>query len=165
MLPLTLREKRTGFTISTALRAITNFQKKGHAVEVPVPVEDIARSLGFRVVLLSTVDDEFSALVSIKDKLIGINARHHPHRQRFSISHEIAHILLKHPPESRCTNHEIDVYNAQADLCASELLIPGDLLAQWMQKTKNPVELARIFNVSVDAMTRKMKCRKLPKNS
>ncbi len=148
---------RVAYCISVAQHTLRRFQKERGVVQPPIPIDEITRWLGFQVIPLSSVDDEFSALVSVKDKLIGLNANHHAHRQRFSIAHELGHILLKHPPESRCATHEIRLYNAEADFCASELLIPQDLLNEWLKKTLNTVELARIFNVSIEAMTHKVR--------
>jgi Zn-dependent peptidase ImmA (M78 family) len=122
----------------------------------PIPVIDLAAWLGFQVVYLSLVEDEFSALVSTREKLIGINSRHHRRRQRFSICHELAHILLNHPSEARCSRKEIDLYNTEADECAAEILMPSNLLKQWLQQTQSISELARTFDVSEEAMTRKL---------
>lgn len=123
----------------------------------PVPIDAIANWLGFQIILLSSVDDACSALVSTRDKLIGINGRHHRRRQRFSLGHELGHILLKHPPEARCTSKEIALYNIEADECAAELLIPQDLLARSLSKIRNIITLARIFDVSEEAMTRRLR--------
>ena len=123
----------------------------------PVPIDDLARALGFQVVLLFTAGDEFSGLVSPRQKLIGINGHHHRHRRRFSLAHEIAHILLKHPPESHCTPGEIASYNIEADLCASEILIPGDLLSPLLATTRNIIALSRMFDVSDEAMMRRLR--------
>jgi Zn-dependent peptidase ImmA (M78 family) len=102
------------------------------------------------------VPDEFSALVSTKERLIAINSKHHRHRQRFSVSHELGHILLHHPPESRCTPREIARYNVEADECAAELLMPSELLSHWYALTHNVGEIARMFDVSEEAMSRKI---------
>jgi Zn-dependent peptidase ImmA (M78 family) len=139
-----------------AQKTITAFRQSRKSLAPPIPVEDVASWLGFQVVRLSTMPEEFSALVSTREKIIGINGRHHRHRQRFSISHELAHVLLKHPPESRCTSKEIALYNREADECASELLMPQELLLHWYSRTRNLTELCRIFDVSEEAMSRRM---------
>jgi len=93
--------------------------------------------------------------------LIGINAKHHRHRQRFSLGHEIGHILLKHPPERRCNRKQIADFNAEADLFASEMLMPHLLLQTWLKKIRNPAALARVFDVSEEAMSVKLRRLKL----
>lgn len=151
-----LKGRRDNFCISVARSTLETYAKENGALQAPIPIEKIALWAGFQVVFLSTVPGDFSALVSLSDNLIGINARHHHHRQRFSISHELGHILRKHPPESRCSTKEVALFNAEADLCASELLIPEKLLDEHIRKTQDPVELANIFDVSPEAMSRRI---------
>jgi len=151
-----LKGRRQHFCISTARSALEAYQKAQGTLQAPLAIEKIAVWAGFQVVFLSQVPDDFSALVSLNDKLIGINARHHHHRQRFSIGHELGHILLTHPPESRCSAKEVALFNAEADLCASELLIPKQLLDEHLRKTQDPVDLANIFDVSPEAMSRRI---------
>ncbi len=151
-----LKGRRQQFSISTARSTLEAYEKTQGTLQTPVPIEKIAGWAGFQVVFLSQVPDDFSALVSLNDKLIGINARHHHHRQRFSIGHELGHILLKHPPESRCSAKEVALYNAEADMCASELLIPKQLLDEHIRKTRDPVQIANIFDVSREAMSRRI---------
>lgn len=63
--------------------------------EIPIPVERIARELGATVRRLP-LDDELSGMIYIKGAqiLIGVNALHHIHRQRFTVAHEIGHLIL-----------------------------------------------------------------------
>ena len=154
------KAKRSQFSISTARSTLEAYEKAQGTFQAPIAIEKIAVWTGFQVVFLSQVPHDFSALVSLNDKLIGINARHHHHRQRFSIGHELGHILLKHPPESRCSAKEVALFNAEADLCASELLIPKQLIDEHIRKTQNPVELAKMFDVSPEAMSRRIEFHK-----
>ncbi len=150
-------KKRSELCFFVAQKTIEAFTDHRGFVNPPVPVEELVSWLGFQIVPLFTVTDEFSALVSTRDKLIGVNGRHHRHRQRFSLCHELAHILLKHPPEVDCSPRQIAHYNSEADECAAELLIPHGLLAEWITITRNVGELARIFDVSEEAMALKLK--------
>jgi Zn-dependent peptidase ImmA (M78 family) len=109
------------------------------------------------------VGEEFSGMVSVRQKLIGVNGRHHRHRRRFTIGHELAHILLKHPPESHCTAKEIALYNSEADACAAELLMPANLLSRWLPITRSISNLAYTFDVSEEAM--KVRLRELRQTS
>src|ERR1700730_11291352 len=63
----------------------------------PVPVDRIAKGLGAQL-RFSPLDEELSGMIYISEDtpIIGINSLHHPNRQRFSIAHEIAHLVL-HP--------------------------------------------------------------------
>ncbi len=123
----------------------------------PIQIEAMARDLGFQVIKLFTAGEEFSGLVSPRHRLIGVNGNHHPHRQRFTVAHEIAHVLLKHPPESRCTSREIAIFNLEADVCASELLMPRALVLQLVNPSTEYSALARTFDVSEEALERKLR--------
>lgn len=150
------KELRRDFCLTKAREALSEYARS-HPVSPPISIESIAEWMGFQVVLLSSVDEEFSGIVSIPQKLIGINANHHRHRRRFTIGHELAHILLKHPPESRSSLKEIALYNAEADACAAELLIPGSMLAERMKTSWSTGTLAAAFDVSEEAMRVKLK--------
>ena len=62
---------------------------------LPTPVEKIAKLLGAQV-RFAAFDNELSGMIYIKEGLpiIGVNALHHPNRQRFTIAHEIGHLEL-----------------------------------------------------------------------
>ena len=62
---------------------------------VPVPVDKIAKGMG-AVLRYSPLDEELSGMIYVKDgqPIIGVNAMHHPSRQRFSIAHEIGHLVM-----------------------------------------------------------------------
>lgn len=62
---------------------------------VPVPVERIAKSLGASV-RYSPLHDELSGMIYITNQgpIIGVNSHHHPNRQRFTVAHEVAHLVL-----------------------------------------------------------------------
>ena len=55
----------------------------------------VAEELG-AIVRYSPLDDELSGMIYIKDDvpIIGVNALHHPNRQRFTIAHETGHLVL-----------------------------------------------------------------------
>ncbi|MBX2989895.1 MAG: ImmA/IrrE family metallo-endopeptidase [Bacteroidetes bacterium] len=124
----------------------------------PIDVERLASMLGFQIVTIQSVRDELSGLVSPKHKIIGVNANHHHRRQRFTLAHELGHIILNHPPESRCSLHEIAELNREADAFASELLVPTQLLKPLLaSRTYSPSTLSRLFDVSEEAMILRLK--------
>lgn len=156
-MPINEQEKRTQFCIGTARRVLQQYAQGRSPLKPPIRIEAVAEWLGFQVILLYTVGEEFSGLVSTKQKLIGVNGKHHRHRRRFTLGHEIAHILLNHPPESHCSLKEIAIYNSEADACAAELLIPSSLLRQWLSITRSVPNLAYAFDVSEEAMSVKVR--------
>ncbi|MEX1137827.1 MAG: ImmA/IrrE family metallo-endopeptidase [Bacteroidota bacterium] len=147
---------RHDFCVRIAAVTFDRFQKEHQRRSIPVPVHDMAEWLGFRIILLTTVPDDFSGLVSLEDRLIGVNRNHHDHRRRFSIAHEIGHVLLGHPAEGISFRKEIRQYDMEADLCASELLIPGKILLPVLGRTRNVRVLANTFVVSPEAMERRL---------
>ncbi len=147
---------RHDYCVRIATVTFDRFQKEHQRTSIPVPVHEIAEWLGFRIILLSTVPDDFSGLVSLEDRLIGVNRNHHEHRRRFSIAHEIGHVLLGHPAEGISFRKEIRQYDEEADLCASELLIPERILLPVLERTRNIHVLASAFLVSTVAMERRL---------
>jgi Zn-dependent peptidase ImmA (M78 family) len=152
---------------------------RGSALEVlaklgiktmPVPVEKIAKALG-AVVRFSPLDEELSGMIYIKDgvPVIGVNSLHHPNRQRFTIAHEIGHLVmhrnmisenvhvdkqfrvLMRDSKSSAGSEEVEV---QANQFASELLIPSSMfdpakiIASDIDDDGPLDELAKKFRVS-----------------
>ena len=113
---------------------------------IPVPVERIAQELN-AIVRYVPLDDELSGMVYIKDEtpIIGVNSVHHIHRQRFTIAHEVGHLVLHHDrvrekvhvdKRFRVTiynrdiqsSHGTELVEIQANQFAAELLMPESIL-------------------------------------
>jgi Zn-dependent peptidase ImmA (M78 family) len=142
---------------------------------VPVPVERIARALGAEI-RLSPLDDELSGMIYLKASvpMIGVNALHHPNRQRFTIAHEIGHLEMhRHLIENKVhvdkafqvlrrdatSGAGTDTIEIAANQFAAELLIPENILTAMIGNRiididdERPIEeLARRFKVSKKAM-------------
>ncbi|MDF3217904.1 MULTISPECIES: ImmA/IrrE family metallo-endopeptidase [Mesorhizobium] len=141
----------------------------------PVPIERIIKSRKI-VLQYAPLEEDLSGMAYIKDgvSIIGINALHHPNRQRFSAAHELAHHVL-HDQEIRQAVHVdkgirvlfrddvaslgTEPMEIEANAFASELLIPGPLLAAAVEGGGIDLEdeaaieaLARRFRVSPAAM-------------
>lgn len=141
----------------------------------PVPIERIVKSRKINL-QYAPLEEDLSGMAYIKDGvgIIGINALHHPNRQRFSAAHELAHHVL-HDEQIRQAVHvdkgirvlfrdEIaslgtEPMEIEANAFASELLIPGELLAIAVEgggidlEDETGIEnLARRFRVSPAAM-------------
>lgn len=141
----------------------------------PVPVERIIKSRKI-VLQYAPLEEDLSGMAYIKDGIgiIGVNALHHPNRQRFSAAHELAHHILHadvigesvHVDKGIRVLFRDDVSSLgtepmeiQANAFAAELLIPGDLLATALEGGGVDIEdearieaLARRFRVSPAAM-------------
>ena len=140
----------------------------------PVPVEQVAHSLGIKIELANLGEDCSGVLVRNENRaIIGVNKKHPRNRRRFSIAHEIGHFVL----------HEGDTYidkeyrvqlqfrdlesgsgtkgeEMDANAFAAALLMP----AEWVKEAfyQQPFELteddvlqmlAQKFQVSTQAMS------------
>lgn len=141
----------------------------------PVPVERIAKALDAQV-RFSPLDDELSGMVHVKDgtPIIGVNALHHPNRQRFTMAHEIGHLVLhraeitkqihvdkEFPMLMRDTvsSTGINEMEIEANFFAAELLMPESFLARSLEGQPLDIDdegavsaLAKQYKVSVSAM-------------
>lgn len=141
----------------------------------PVSVDRIAKT--FRVQLrFSPLDDELSGMIYVKDgiPIIGVNALHHPNRQRFTMAHEIGHLvlhrteitkeihvdkdfpMLMRDSESSAGVNEMEI---EANLFATELLMPAAFLVRSLGGESFDIDddgaviaLAKEYKVSASAM-------------
>jgi Zn-dependent peptidase ImmA (M78 family) len=141
----------------------------------PVPVEKLAKALGVRVEY-NPFDNELSGMAFLRDgkPVIGVNANHHPNRQRFTIAHELGHIVLhrsrldaavlvdkksKHfIPRDQISAEGTDPVEVQANAFASELLMPAKWVRQVLSESTRDlhddeylIALAKRFRVSLAA--------------
>ena len=149
--------------------------KDNGVVAPPVPVERIAKTLGARI-RYSSLDDELSGMVYVKEgiPIIGVNALHHPNRQRFTIAHECGHLIFHKAQITKEVHVDkafpmlmrnsvsaagVNEMEIQANLFAAELLIPEALLTKALDNEPFDIDdegtvsaLARSFKVSQSAM-------------
>jgi Zn-dependent peptidase ImmA (M78 family) len=148
----------------------------------PIPVERIIKKKGIRL-QFSPFDEALSGMAVIKDNIavIGVNALHHPNRQRFTMAHELGHHVM-HREHLIGTVHVdkgftvfiggqrtmlrdelsaagTDMMEVQANAFASELLMPSFLIEKLMDFSSFGLEdvdqlnaLAKRFKVSPQAM-------------
>jgi Zn-dependent peptidase ImmA (M78 family) len=143
----------------------------------PVPVERIAKALGASV-RYAPLDDALSGMAYIKDgvPVIGVNSLHHPNRQRFTIAHEIAHLVLHrdyitaavHVDTTFVLNRDekaatgTDALEIDANAFAAELLMPADLLREAVYEEADLEDeaavaaIARKFKVSTAALQNRL---------
>jgi Zn-dependent peptidase ImmA (M78 family) len=150
-----------------------------HVRSAPVPVERIIKARSI-VLQYAPLDEELSGMAYIKDgvAIIGVNALHHPNRQRFSAAHELAHHVL-HVPEITAAVHidkgfrvlhrdglaaqGTDPVEIDANAFASELLMPRQFLIEAVSDSGLDLDdeaaiesLARKFRVSPSAMRNRL---------
>ncbi len=142
----------------------------------PVPVERIIKRLEIRV-QFSPLDQELSGMALIKDgiSIIGVNALHHPNRQRFTMAHELGHHVM-HKAQINGTVHVdkgfamilmrddlatqgTDRMEIEANTFASEFLMPTTILEKMLDvssidldDTSSLETIAKRFKVSRSAL-------------
>ncbi len=141
--------------------------------EPPIPVRKIARHCNARVVRVpGEDDDELSGFLYREDDhaVIGVNKDHAPVRQRFTISHEIAHLLLHEHDQvhvdrgfrlrNRLSSEGTDRDEVEANRFAAELLMPIRMLRADVQNRDfdlanddELLSLARRYGVSTQALS------------
>ena len=128
----------------------------------PLNVSELARHLGISVRYEPMQDEESGSLK--KEKKTGIwvmtvNSLHHPHRQRFTIAHEIAH-RIRHAANSDhfedttfFRNGETNWMEAEANTFAAALLMPKIAFDDFINNVSSKVEdVAMHFQVSSHAV-------------
>jgi Zn-dependent peptidase ImmA (M78 family) len=85
-----------------------------------------------------------------KEMIIGYNKNKHPHRQRFTIAHEIGHFLLGHTSK----NHNFDSNeDIEANQFAGELLVPSKMIKEdFKNKRRDLKSLSIRYNVSEEVI-------------
>lgn len=138
-----------------------------------VDPREIAKRLGARVVGIEAGDDQSSGMVA-RDKgriFIGVNESHAEVRQRFTIAHEIGHMLL-HASDPLIVDKDFavighrrsdgtsDIREVEANAFAAALLMPEEWVRDAVRLVDLDVsvdssmaELAERFGVSQQAMT------------
>jgi Zn-dependent peptidase ImmA (M78 family) len=159
---------------SLARQRASDLLEEGAVRKTPVPVERLAKLAGASV-KYEDFEGKLSGMVHRKPDgtiIIGVNGKHAPTRQRFTIAHEIGHVLL-HKNEKLHIDEKspigfrdqksglaIDDQEIEANQFAAELLMPRSLLEKDVERLPGDIELneaidrlAHKYEVSVEAMT------------
>lgn len=160
---------RRSIVKETAARVLTQF----NVTSAPVDVESIAKGLG--AVVVNQEEEKTGEPISGffmkhgKQLVIGINSSESSVRQRFTLGHELGHMLLHdrdyvldsdvvYRNRSKISDGT-DRDEVEANLFAAELLMPEFLLEKELAKYPAAVnedqigDIAKKFKVSAPAMT------------
>ena len=141
--------------------------------KAPVPVDKIAAAVGAEVVYRNFNDEVSGLLIRKKGSVvIGVDNKQALQRQRFTIAHEVGHLLLHDGDEVHVDQHfrvnlrsslsskAEDVEEIEANAFAAALLMPMAFLMRDLQGETLDIddeikisELAKRYGVSVQAMT------------
>lgn len=167
---MTRPRARKGWAVEEAQRVL----KKHGITAAPVPVDRIAKLEG-ATLQYAALDDGLSGMAYVKDDkpIIGVNAIHHPNRQRFTIAHEIAHLVLHkdyitqhvHVDKTFTLNRDpkaatgTDTFEIEANAFAAELLMPSAFIKEVLAAEPETeldeeafASIAKKFRVSVAAI-------------
>lgn len=152
-------------TIQQALAKAKKLLADNYVVEPPVDVAEIAANNGLdvRVAEFPAEYQGVSGFINLEDgrPAVYVNADDPPHRQKFTIAHELGHWLL-HEDEIRTNPKKAilfriaigetnsDPLEKQANAFAAELLVPMELFAKV--KDKPVKDLVDMFDVSSDVI-------------
>ena len=123
----------------------------------PLDVAQLAQELGL-VVRYEVLEDQISGKLANEDGqwIVTVNSLHHPHRQRFTIAHELAHFML-HTESQHCFEdtsffrgkNSVEPIEKDANAYAAKLLMPKKAFDEYVQKCSNIVgNVAQHFQVS-----------------
>ena len=140
-----------------------------------VPVDRIAKQIGAELKFLA-YEGELAGMLARSggSPVIGVNSLHHRNRQRFTIAHELGHLLLhdldvhidrdfrvRHRDATSAT--ATDPLEVEANRFAAELLMPYVMLMEELgdagidvERMDDVVPLAKRYGVSVQAMTHRI---------
>ncbi len=150
-----LRQEAVGLAPA---QVATKVLRRVHVDRAPVDVVSLARQMGAAVFADKNMGSVLGGLDStLETPTIWVNANDHPKRQRFSIAHEIGHLLL-HPLGQLLRDESFaptdKPQEIEANEFASHLLMPLWLLEPLINRTPRPsIEtLGQMFEVSLPAM-------------
>lgn len=130
----------------------------------PVPLDAICQGLGVEVCYDEELAEGVAGVLDTTKEPARISVRHgdHPHRQRFTVAHEIGHLLLHDfGVAHRDTSFRDPVFGGvetQANQFAASLLMPAWMVYDQMRKTaRDEYQLAERFLVSEEAMHYRLK--------
>jgi len=149
-------------TIEDAAKALST-RLLGQTWTLPTPIEILAQNLEAKIVFADLQHSGFVTATPSGGYIITINSQHSSHRRRFTVAHEIGHILLDKAArqvlglkpltrQSRSCQRTNRMERA-CDILARELLVPSEVLRSFITNLsiEQPVaelELSTILHVS-----------------
>jgi len=159
---------------SVARKRAVELLKEARIRKAPVPIEKLVGQVNATLRYEPFAGQVYGMVHRNKDgsAVIGVNSMDAPNRQRFTIAHEIGHLLLHKDEHLHVDEKSIiglrneksstatDEKEIEANQFAAELLMPLKFLDKDLQKFPDNIEaevavasLARQYQVSEQAMT------------
>lgn len=125
---------------------------------LPVRVEELAHSLGVIIRKAPAPPGLYGALFLLRGRTyVLLSTRQSPERARFTLAHELGHLLLMPRAASLCyAPHRRDAEERVADRFAAALLMPRELVQYYWTRGEAFTSLAARFGVSYTAMHKRL---------
>ncbi len=147
-----------------------------YRMSAPVDIEKLIGALGIQFEKSERLNPEISGEIErLKGSnfVIRVNASHARTRQRFTAAHELGHYILhrlligngvddnkayRSEASGNFNNMNIEQqHESEANQFAAVILMPSKLIKKETQKSKDVTELAKLFDVSSQAMEIRIK--------
>lgn len=159
---------------TVARRRASDLLREAQVRRPPVPIEKLARMVNAAIRYEPFAGQMYGVVHRNRDgtAVIGVNSLDAPNRQRFTIAHEIGHLLLHRDEKlhiderspiglrTDTSSMATDEREIEANQFAAELLMPFGFLEKDLSDLPEDIEaeeaverLARKYQVSVQAMT------------
>jgi putative zinc finger/helix-turn-helix YgiT family protein len=159
-----------GVNNETAVRVLASMDEQKdiiarHQISLPVDVDAIAGDLGIRVCYYASLGRDVAGKIVRQPREDGasryeihVNSREPRNRQRFTISHELAHFVLHGDVVGDGIVHDVmyrsglaDWRERQANRMAAEILLPASLVRRhFREKSRALASFIQAFDVSGD---------------
>jgi Zn-dependent peptidase ImmA (M78 family)/DNA-binding XRE family transcriptional regulator len=134
----------------------------------PIEVAQLAEKCGVRVIPHELPEALSGALLQLEDgAVITVNEGQFPGRQRFTIAHELGHLLLRHHDRFHIDLSEPTaigeppgynwVHEREANEFAASLLMPAGMMRDFVPKARAVRQLAERFGVSPMAVSYRLR--------
>lgn len=145
----------------------TEILRRHGLFSIPVDPVTLANREGIKVNNAKFSDENLSGLIAKRgpNVTILVNQTDVPFRKRFTIAHELGHHFLHLVADGDFVDTQVDLFRdaeagelaprqveVQANQFAAALLMPEALVRTSFGPTRNLADLARVFNVSEEAM-------------
>ena len=151
-----MSEVRNQFVTKMARKVLRDSKIKAPPVDLVV----VLRGHGIEYEEIDDFPDSVDAMIIARDDIFcaAVNIRHHVHRRRFSLAHELGHhflhregypeiqVSIDNPPSEDAVIGTKSPAEIEADLFAGELLVPFEFLKA--APDKQIPALSRLFLVS-----------------
>jgi len=139
-------------------KKIRSILDKAEISKPPVPIEKIAALFSIKIVQYPAFPDNISGTIIEQNGsvVIGVNSNHVEIRKRFTIAHELGHFLAGHDLANQIIDDVFDRSSdneKEANKYAAALLMPRHLLENDIKNKIDIPKLAKIYNVSEQAMS------------